>query len=204
MHVKGITGHVELDASHVHITKRGAMSKLRELSIPLDDITSVTVEKGGFSGGWIHFGVDGAASPGKMGEARKDSYAVIFASPAYEEFRRLGQQVDSLRVQPPDERSVDEMEPVDRHAPVPKAKAQSGSAADPHLSKGQARRSKISEVADRSEGDVRCPKCGGTQFKAKRSGRGKVIGVATVGVGAVLAPKSRVKCVTCGTEYRRG
>ncbi len=31
-----------------------------------------------------------------------------------------------------------------------------------------------------------------------------LVGGVTVGVGALLAPASRVKCVTCGTEYRRG
>ncbi len=49
-----------------------------------------------------------------------------------------------------------------------------------------------------------CPKCGGTQFKAKRSARGKVIGTVTLGVGGVLAPKSRVRCVACKTECLRG
>ena len=49
-----------------------------------------------------------------------------------------------------------------------------------------------------------CPKCGGDAFKAKRSRLAKVLLVPTVGVGALLAPKTRVKCVTCGTEYLRG
>lgn len=42
-----------------------------------------------------------------------------------------------------------------------------------------------------------CPKCGGTQFTAHRSGRGKV-------TAGLLARKSRVRCVTCGTDYLRG
>lgn len=65
---------------------------------------------------------------------------------------------------------------------------------------------KLSKAADRDDttGTLRCPKCGGTQFEAKRSGRGKAIGVVTLGVGAVLMPKSRVRCVTCGKEFKRG
>lgn len=64
---------------------------------------------------------------------------------------------------------------------------------------------KISKVGDRGDdGTLRCPKCGGTSFDAKRSGKAKVIGGLTVGVGALLAPKSRVKCETCGTVFKRG
>ena len=48
-----------------------------------------------------------------------------------------------------------------------------------------------------------CPKCGGTQFKAKRSMKGQVIAVATI-AGALVTPKSQVKCVACGTMYKRG
>lgn len=64
---------------------------------------------------------------------------------------------------------------------------------------------KLSKAADRDEGGaLHCPKCGGTQFESKRSGRGKALGVVTLGVGAVLMPKSRVRCVTCGKEFKRG
>jgi len=56
-----------------------------------------------------------------------------------------------------------------------------------------ARYTKISTVAQNGA----CPKCGGSQFKAKRSAMGKL------GLG-VLAPKTQVRCVTCGTTYRRG
>lgn len=64
---------------------------------------------------------------------------------------------------------------------------------------------KISQVGSRGDdGTLRCPNCGGTSFDAKRSGKAKAIGVVTVGVGALLAPKSRVKCETCGTVFKRG
>lgn len=55
----------------------------------------------------------------------------------------------------------------------------------------------ISEVGGQTAAGLACPKCGGAQFKAKRSAAGKL-------AGGLLAPKSRVKCVACGTEYRRG
>lgn len=69
----------------------------------------------------------------------------------------------------------------------------------------------ISSVGDKSSGVLACPKCGGAQFKAKR--RGVVKGAAWVaaplslGLSAVVvaaAPKSRVRCETCKTEYLRG
>jgi hypothetical protein len=55
----------------------------------------------------------------------------------------------------------------------------------------------ISEAGDRGDAGLACPKCGGTQFKAKRSAKGKV-------AAGLLAPKTQVRCVTCGTTYRRG
>jgi hypothetical protein len=63
---------------------------------------------------------------------------------------------------------------------------------------------KLSQVGDTSTGVLACPKCKGTSFKAKRSKGAKVFLGTTVGVGALLARKTRVKCTTCGTEYLRG
>jgi uncharacterized protein with PIN domain len=54
-------------------------------------------------------------------------------------------------------------------------------------------RKKFSAVADQG----RCPRCGGAAFKAKRSKKGKVS-------AGLLAPKTQVKCTTCGTMYKRG
>ncbi len=66
-------------------------------------------------------------------------------------------------------------------------------------------RKRLSEAGVRTEGvGLACPKCGGAQFTAKRSNKGKAIGFATLGVGGLLAPKSQVKCVTCGTMFKRG
>lgn len=72
------------------------------------------------------------------------------------------------------------------------------------MTQEQTGRERLSEVGKDDDGTLRCPKCGGQQFTAKRSKKGKIIGVATVGVGALLAPKSQVKCVTCGTMFKRG
>ncbi|MHB9054252.1 MAG: hypothetical protein ACYC5F_09770 [Thermoleophilia bacterium] len=47
------------------------------------------------------------------------------------------------------------------------------------------------------DGTLRCPKCGGTNFTAKRSIKGKM-------AAGLLAPKSHVKCVTCGKMFKRG
>lgn len=58
-------------------------------------------------------------------------------------------------------------------------------------------RQKLSSVGAKTGHGLACPKCGGTQFKAKRSMGGKVM------VG-VFAPKSHVRCVTCGLEFKRG
>ncbi len=64
---------------------------------------------------------------------------------------------------------------------------------------------KLSEVGSKTkDGALRCPHCGSTAFQAKRSARGKTIGALCGGVGIALAPKSRVKCVACGTEFKRG
>lgn len=61
----------------------------------------------------------------------------------------------------------------------------------------------ISAAADRSSGVLACPNCRGSSFKAKRSFRAKALLIPTVGIGVLAAPKTRVKCITCGTEYLR-
>ena len=62
----------------------------------------------------------------------------------------------------------------------------------------------ISKAGNQTPHGLACPKCGGMQFKAKRGGLGKLVGVATAGVGTLAMPKRWVKCETCGTEYQRG
>lgn len=66
------------------------------------------------------------------------------------------------------------------------------------------KRQKISQVGERTDAGLACPKCGSTQFKAKRTAFGKAAAITTIGVGAVLVPKRQVRCVACGTTYKRG
>lgn len=54
-----------------------------------------------------------------------------------------------------------------------------------------------------SDGTVRCPKCGGTSFSDKRSGKAKWLAVPTVGVGVLAMPK-HLKCNGCGEMLKRG
>lgn len=56
---------------------------------------------------------------------------------------------------------------------------------------------RISKVGVKGQAGLGCPKCGGTQWKAKRSAGGKV-------ALGLLASKTRVRCETCGAQYVRG
>lgn len=70
------------------------------------------------------------------------------------------------------------------------------------------------DALDTSGGVPTCPKCGGTQFKARRTVKQR-FGIAAVGAltlpisagaGALAASKGmkqRVQCITCGTFYAR-
>lgn len=65
----------------------------------------------------------------------------------------------------------------------------------------QAERAKTGNIGSRKafsavSEDGACPKCGGTSFTAKRSVKGKV-------AAGVVAPKTQVKCVTCGAMFKR-
>jgi hypothetical protein len=52
--------------------------------------------------------------------------------------------------------------------------------------------------------DGKCPRCGGTSFKAKRRASEKfALGLVFL-PAAALAPKSLVRCETCGMEFVRG
>lgn len=56
---------------------------------------------------------------------------------------------------------------------------------------------KLSTVGTVDTGGVHCPKCGSTSFKPHRSIKGKV-------AGGLLAPKSKLRCLICKKEFRRG
>lgn len=59
---------------------------------------------------------------------------------------------------------------------------------------------RFSDVAS----DGACPRCGGRSFKAKRSALGKSVGALFGGIGILLAPKSEVRCESCGQTFKRG
>lgn len=73
-------------------------------------------------------------------------------------------------------------------------------AGEPAPPSGPTKRQPISEVGERTDAGLACPKCGGVQFKVKRSGRQK----AMLGVASMLVKGTQVRCVTCGTVYKRG
>jgi len=56
---------------------------------------------------------------------------------------------------------------------------------------------KLSQAGATEDGTIRCPKCGSTAFRSKRSLKGKL-------AAGLLAPKTRVKCEVCGKQFKRG
>jgi DNA-directed RNA polymerase subunit RPC12/RpoP len=60
-------------------------------------------------------------------------------------------------------------------------------------------RGSVKDILVDSDGEFRCPKCGGKQFERKRTGKAKLMAGVTVGVGALAVPK-RMRCLVCG-EY---
>jgi hypothetical protein len=66
------------------------------------------------------------------------------------------------------------------------------------------KKQKISAVGAKPGGDLACPKCGGAQFKTRRSALHRTTIITTVGVSGLLKSGSQVRCTTCGTIYKRG
>lgn len=58
----------------------------------------------------------------------------------------------------------------------------------------------LSEVGSRAGGVLVCPKCDGGSFKAHRRLGTKL----AFGAASMLGTATRVRCVTCGTDYQRG
>jgi septal ring factor EnvC (AmiA/AmiB activator) len=63
--------------------------------------------------------------------------------------------------------------------------------------KKHVRRQKVSDTGGE------CPRCGSSQWKPKRSVKGKTAGLAFGVVGVAAAPKSQVECLACGKMFRR-
>jgi len=66
------------------------------------------------------------------------------------------------------------------------------------------RHQRISEAAVHTPGGLTCPKCGGAQFKARRSNTKRVTLAATAAIATPLTRQNQVQCVTCGTKFKRG
>jgi hypothetical protein len=63
---------------------------------------------------------------------------------------------------------------------------------------------KITDVGRRPwSRTLSCPDCHGTSFDPRRSVTGRIITTATLGLGALFTPKSRVRCDTCGRSFER-
>lgn len=81
---------------------------------------------------------------------------------------------------------------------------------DRQLRKGKAPISSVGKAE--GQAGLACPKCGGGQFKARRSTAARAtIGAATVATGglaglgaAAVTRQKQVQCVTCGAKYMRG
>ena len=94
--------------------------------------------------------------------------------------------------------SLEPATPIDAEGWPELTEAEKAHGAPPDYTSFPGTRQPLSAVGRRAgSGVLTCPRCGGTQFTAKRSMAGKL----AVGV---LAPKSRVKCVACGTMFKRG
>lgn len=74
---------------------------------------------------------------------------------------------------------------------------------DQHRIQAHERKSKKVKFSNVAEDGNACPKCGGSEFKTKRSSKHR-LGVALTGPAALLKSGSQVRCVTCGTIYKRG
>jgi len=60
------------------------------------------------------------------------------------------------------------------------------------------------EVRDGQGTLVECPNCHGTAFRLVRSSTGLTAGFLIAGwLGALLAPRRQIRCVTCGATYPR-
>lgn len=92
-------------------------------------------------------------------------------------------------------------EDAERHQRVVHPRPNSVAPPQPKLDPNKkTKKQKLSEVGSATENGLACPKCGGTNFTVKRSGKAKVM----LGVGAMLVKGSQVRCVSCGTVFKRG
>ncbi len=223
---EGYMGTVDIDADSITIRHRGVarLGKSKETRIPLTLLSGVEHrETSRLTNGSLRLLSSAIAEPtdprlrGKV----SDPGAVLFTWKQRDVLARLhGRLVEIASANGPVEPVEGRAELVDEAAvlapspgtePRPSARPATTENADPEV-KTKAKvpaaalgmgKPKLSRVGDTSSGTLACPKCRGTQFKAKRSGLGK-LATAPLPVAMPLVPKHHVKCVTCGTTYRRG
>ncbi len=73
----------------------------------------------------------------------------------------------------------------------------------PAYSDSLGQRQQLSQAGVHTEQGIRCPNCGGTSFSQKRSKKGKSLWVVAAPL-VLIAPKSQIRCDTCGTMFKRG
>jgi hypothetical protein len=61
----------------------------------------------------------------------------------------------------------------------------------------------MKDVRVDAAGKLHCPKCGSSNFDLARTGKAKLGGFLTVGVGVMMLPK-RMKCLQCGEWCKSG
>lgn len=93
---------------------------------------------------------------------------------------------------------------ADRDRTLPAKRAAYRPPPKPRERKRPSKLTPLSEVGVRTDAGLACPKCGGIQFQAKRSGAHRLAGWAIAGPLALLATGGQVRCVTCATVYLRG
>ena len=101
--------------------------------------------------------------------------------------------------------------PEERQALIDRHEANKAQRSAAQLNSGATVRRNISVVGNQTHAGLQCPRCGGIQFKARRSKAARAgvaastIAFAPLGAVAVgVTKKKRVQCVTCGTIYDRG
>lgn len=223
---EGYTGTVEIDSDAIVVRRRrvARLGNPKETRVPLTLLAGVEHRDASrlINGGLrlLSSAIAEPTDPRLRGRAG-DPGAVLFTWKQRDVLARLhGRLVEiataNRSMEPTEGRAelIDEaalLAPGPGTEPRPSDRPATTADADPEI-KSKARvpaaalgvgKPKLSKVGDTSSGTLACPKCKGTQFKAKRSGLGKLAS-APLPVTMLLVPKHHVKCVACGTTYRRG
>ena len=61
----------------------------------------------------------------------------------------------------------------------------------------------VQDIRIDKDGNLRCASCGGKNFHGRRTASDHVVGLVTIGFGALLA-KKKLRCQACGTYNMQG